>query len=70
LEDDFEPSKVLVIAGSAGSLDPLSDVFNGLGEPKVPVITAIHIPKKMENHLVKRLNQFAIQNMQKMLNLN
>ena len=65
LEDDFEPSKVLVIAGSAGSLDPLSDVFNGLGEPKVPVITAIHIPKKMENHLVKRLNQFAIQNMQK-----
>ena len=49
LEDDFEPSKVLVIAGSAGSLDPLSDVFNGLGEPKVPVITAIHIPKKIHH---------------------
>ena len=65
LEDDFEPSKVLVVAGSAGSLDPLSDVFNELGEPEVPVITAIHIPKKMENHLVKRLNQFAIHNKQK-----
>ena len=64
IEDDFEPSNVLVLAGSAGSLDPLSDVFNELGEPKVPVITAIHIPKNMENHLVKRLNQFAIQNKQ------
>ena len=27
IEDDFQPSNVLVIAGSAGSLDPLSDVF-------------------------------------------
>lgn len=62
IEDDFQPSNVLVIAGSAGSLDPLSDVFFELGEPKVPVITAIHIPKNMENHLVKRLNQSAIQN--------
>ena len=49
IEDDFQPSNVLVIAGSAGSLDPLSDVFFELGEPKVPVITAIHIPKNMEN---------------------
>ena len=64
IEDYFEPSNVLVLAGSAGSLDPLSDVFNELGEPKVPVIAAIHIPKNMENHLVKRLNQFAIQNKQ------
>ena len=62
---NFTPSKVLVIAGSAGSLDPLSEVFNELGEPKVPIITAIHIPKNMEIYLVKRLNQTAIQKNQK-----
>ena len=62
----FKPSKVLVIAGSAGSLDPLSEVFNELSDPFVPIVVAIHIPKKMETHLVSRLNQTAIKNNQKM----
>ena len=63
----FKPSKVLVIAGSAGSLDPLSEVFSELGEPCVPVVIAIHIPKTMETHLVNRLNQTAKKNNQKMI---
>lgn len=64
--NSFKPSKVLVIAGSAGSLDPLSEVFNELSDPFVPIVVAIHIPKKMETHLVSRLNQTAIKNNQKM----
>ena len=66
INNSFKPSKVLVIAGSAGSLDPLSEVFNELSDPFVPIVVAIHIPKKMENHLVSRLNQTAIKNNQKM----
>tara|TARA_B100000482_G_scaffold187836_1_gene166971 strand:+ start:82 stop:1116 length:1035 start_codon:yes stop_codon:yes gene_type:complete len=66
INNSFKPSKVLVIAGSAGSLDPLSEVFNELSDPFVPIVVAIHIPKKMETHLVSRLNQTAIKNNQKM----
>ena len=66
INSSFKPSKVLVIAGSAGSLDPLSEVFNELSDPFVPIVVAIHIPKKMETHLVSRLNQTAIKNNQKM----
>lgn len=66
INNSFKPSKVLVIAGSAGSLDPLSEVFNELSDPFVPIVVAIHIPKKMETHLVSRLNQTAIKNNQNM----
>ena len=66
INNSFKPSKVLVIARSAGSLDPLSEVFNELSDPFVPIVVAIHIPKKMETHLVSRLNQTAIKNNQKM----
>ena len=66
INNSFKPSKVLVIAGSAGSLDPLSEVFNELSDPFVPIVVAIHIPKKMETHLVSRLNQTAIKNNKKM----
>ena len=66
INNSFKPSKVLVIAGSAGSLDPLSEVINELSDPFVPIVVAIHIPKKMETHLVSRLNQTAIKNNQKM----
>ena len=66
INNSFKPSKVLVIAGSAGSLDPLSEVFNELSDPFVPIVVAIHIPKKMETHLVSRLNQTAIKYNQKM----
>ena len=62
LPNNFLPSKLLVIAGSAGSLDPINDLFFELGDINIPIVVAVHIPKNLEEYLAQRLNKTSNKN--------
>ena len=61
LNQDIQVSSkadMLLIAGSAGSLEPLEEILKKINCFEVPIITAIHMPEGVDEFFVNRLNKF------------
>lgn len=49
---------MLLIAGSAGSLEPLEQILKKINFFDMPIVLAIHMPKGVEEFFVNRINKF------------
>ena len=49
---------MLLIAGSAGSLEPLEEILRRIDYFHIPIIAAIHMPEGVDEFFVNRLNKF------------
>ena len=53
---------MLLIAGSAGSLEPLEEILSRIDYFHIPIIAAIHMPEGVDEFFVNRLNRFYCDN--------